>query len=124
MPLRHLTALLAVTAIFATLAPVVTHAQLINPFGPARGDFTKQDMDLLQAKLRPLLEQGKAGAVAAWRNPANSNFGTMRIAKTFERQGLACRRVTHIVKLRSYKNARRFVVSYCKTSDGAWKIAP
>ena len=48
----------------------------------------------------------------------------MEIERKFKREGLSCRKVTHVVRLKSYKNARRFVVSYCKTADNSWKIAP
>lgn len=110
-------------AVFA-LGAANAWAQLVNPFGRARAEFTKGDLMALRAELWPLLDKRADGTVDAWRNPQTGNVGTMQIDKSYQWKGLRCRTVTHVVRLKAYKNPRRFVVSYCKTADAVWKIAP
>ena len=124
MSRRFILALIIIVPIVSAIGAVGVQAQLINPFGRGCCDFSKADLTALRAKLWPLLDRGSKGAVDTWRNDLSGNFGTMKIERKYKREGLSCRTVTHLVRLKSDKTARRFVVSYCKVADNTWKTAP
>ena len=66
----------------------------------------------------------KVGASESWSNPKTGDSGTVTLISTFERQGQACRRLAHVLKVRGIQGERLFVISRCLQSDGSWKIVP
>ena len=109
-----------VVALFS-VAALPAHA-MVNPFGRVQTGLNDQDRQLLRTELQRLLETGQAGSVGSWRNAKSATFGTMEIRRVFKQAGLGCKQVLHVIKLRKERDARRFLISYCKASDGQWKI--
>ena len=79
-------------------------------------------MELLGATANRLYDAGEIGASATWSNAASGNSGTARLLETFERDGLPCRRVEHVIKIRQDAVPKRLVLATCRTADGRWHL--
>ena len=97
----------------------------VSPLGPGAFSVPPADLPLAGAAEAKLYDPAaKVGAVEKWSNPKTGDSGTVTLISTFERQGQACRRLAHVLKVRGIKGERLFVVSRCLQPDGSWKIAP
>ena len=115
---------LSVFALFAAAA-VTPAASQVSPFGPGAFNVPNSDAPLLRAAEAKLYDPGvKVGAVEKWSNPETGDNGSVTLISTFERDGMACRRIAHLIKVRFNEVQRQFVISRCKAADGSWKIVP
>ena len=97
----------------------------VSPLGPGAFSVPPADLPLAGAAEAKLYDPAtKVGAVEKWSNPKTGDSGTVILISTFERQGQACRRLAHVLKVRGIKGERQFVISRCLQPDGSWKIAP
>ena len=104
----------------AWLAPVV-QAALTNPFGGDFIDLTEEDMTLLTAAMRTVLEKRVVGASEPWKNEKSSHAGLASLIKAFDRDGRQCGTVHHDF---AEGDGKPYVLSFCKFEDGTWKIMP
>jgi surface antigen len=113
--------LVTLVAITATLAVVSqpSEAAVMSPFGGELVDLTEHDLVLLKDSVRKVLEGNVVGSHATWSNAETSHFGIVALVKVYERQGLRCGAVAYAV---AAGGRTRFVLPFCKHSDGAWKI--
>lgn len=115
--------ILRVGILVALCSVAAVQAQaMVNPFGRVQTGLNDEDRRLLRTELRRILETGQVGSVGGWLNAKSATFGTMEIRRVFRQSGLGCKQVLHVIKLRKERDARRFLVSYCKAGDGQWKI--
>jgi len=119
-PIRYL-AFAAVAVILALVQGSAIHAQM-NPFKGVQNYMTDEDLRLLEKGVETLLNKGKVGSVAAWKNDTSGNFGTMELELAFAGDGIPCRRIDHVIKFRSQADPFLFHLTYCKMGD-EWKIA-
>jgi surface antigen len=97
----------------------------VSPLGPGAFNVPSSDLPLLSAAEAKLYDAAvKVGSFQKWSNPATGDDGSVTLISTFERDGMACRRLAHVIKLRGVKPERQFVISRCRAADGSWKIAP
>jgi hypothetical protein len=106
----------------AALAPA--QAQ-INPFRAGRygGDMPPGDWAALLKSVDELNADPtlKVGDSDSWNNPDTGGFGTNTVQRLFTQNGMPCRRLEHVLATKSQSRATSFVMSWCKTSQGAWK---
>jgi surface antigen len=115
---------LGALALLAAAALAPASAQ-VSPFGPGAFNVPNSDVPLLRAAEEKLYEPAtKVGAVERWSNPETGDDGSVTLISTFERDGMTCRRIAHLIKVRFNKVQRQFVISRCKAADGSWKIVP
>ena len=91
-----------------------------EPAAPARADDRRHraaDRDG-----QPPYEAGQIGVEEAWSNPESGNSGTAEILETFERDGLPCRRVEHVIKIARDAVPKRVVLATCRVADGRWLL--
>src|SRR5512147_1650435 len=105
---------------FALLAAAVTPASAqVSPFGPGAFSVPNSDAPLLRAAEAKLYDPAaKVGAHEHWSNPETGDEGSVTLISTFERDGMACRRIAHLIKVRGNQVQRQFVISRCKAADG------
>lgn len=82
--------------------------------------FNDKDWELLRSTTRKLLDEGKKGDTATWKNDENGHNGTLTLLGSFEKFGTTCRRVEVFNDAVTVKATR--VVDMCKDKEGAWKI--
>ncbi len=115
---------MATLLLAAVLAmPWPASAQFNLLFGGRGGkDFSAEDWSIFKEAMRRLLEDGKAGSRADWRNDDTGFHGDMRVESAYQRDGLPCRHVAFTVV---NPNGRvPYQMNFCKTDAGNWVIAP
>ena len=85
-------------------------------------ELTSGDIEMLTAAANQLYDAGQIGVEASWSNAELGNAGTARILETFEREGLPCRRVEHMIKVAKDAVPKRVVLSTCRAPDGRWLL--
>lgn len=83
--------------------------------------FTDKDWDMMKEAARQMLDSGKDGDSATWKNPESGNQGSLKALSTIETGGATCREaeITNQAKKRS--GTSRF--TFCRQADGTWKIS-
>jgi len=104
--------------------PSISDAQ-INPFRGSRNGLRGDDFALMNAAASQLYQQDTVadGATSHWSNPKTGDGGTVTVLHSFERTGMACRRVRYVIRLRGVTGQRVYTLNWCKTASGEWKIA-
>jgi surface antigen len=117
-PLRFVA--LAAALILSCAAPA---AAQVNPFGDSL-DLKPADIEMMKAAAAALFtdDAARLGDTRAWSNPASGNAGSVSLVKTFEHQGLPCKRVQHIVKQKDRADQVVYQFARCRTGDGTWKL--
>jgi surface antigen len=106
-------------AITLTVLAGVAGAQM-NPLRQLA--LTEQDIELLGAAGNQVYEAGEIGGVESWSNPDSGNAGTAKLLETFERDGLPCRRIEHVVNIAQDAVPKRVVLATCRVPDGRWLL--
>lgn len=120
-PLRGAT----VSVIAVCLLFVVGQAQAqINPFKQSNFDLTEADVEILSAAAAGLYKQEPppVGKKVRWLNPGSGNGGAIKLVRAFERDGMPCRRLIHVILTRKSEDPHRFQVDRCRVADGTWKL--
>jgi surface antigen len=81
--------------------------------------FSPAELEQMSATIDKALANPKASETLTWKSPKTDAHGSVRPGKTFEAQGMPCRRleITNFVKGRE----DRSVVDMCN-QDGVWKV--
>ncbi len=116
--------LLVALSLAAVALPTISEAQ-INPFQSSRTGLRGDDLTLMSAAASQLYQQDTVtnGAEDHWSNPKTGNSGTVTVLQSFEKAGMACRKVRYVIRLRHVTGQRIYTVNWCKTASGEWKIA-
>jgi surface antigen len=64
------------------------------------------------------LENGRSGAVVAWRNPDSGRYGSIVPGPAYESNGLQCRPYTHTIYIDGRPQVARG--NACRNPDGTW----
>ena len=116
----------AVAAGLIAVVPLVSQAQT-NPFRSSRigSGLTDEDRAAIAAAGRQLYAQPTVadGASDHWSNPKSGNGGTITVLQSFEKSGMACRKVRYDIRLAKRSGPRSYTLDWCKTPSGAWKIS-
>jgi surface antigen len=113
-------AALLVALVLSCAAPA---AAQVNPFGDSL-DLKPVDIEMLTAAAAELFadDGARLGDTRTWSNPESGNAGSVSLVKTFEHQGLPCKRVQHIVKQKDRADQVVYQFARCRTGDGTWKL--
>ena len=117
--MARLRVLAAALAMMLAIVATAAYGQM-NPLRQLA--LTTVDIELLTATARRLYEAGRIGAKEAWANPDSGNSGTVELLETFEREGLPCRRVEHVVNIARDAVPKRVVLASCRAPDGRWLL--
>ena len=112
-------------ALLAALAPGPASAQ-INPFRGLGADrLTGDDVRMLTETGNRLLGRSPLpnGSSESWRNDSTGASGSVRVNNTFQRQGMVCHTLAYQARTRTGLAPRTNTLVWCRTRNGAWKIA-
>src|SRR5215470_2887462 len=84
--------------------------------------LSQDDVDRMQAAAARLYEGRSIGTVERWRNPDSNDAGEVRLLQKFEAKGMPCSFIEYSVRLAGTGEMRRYALSWCKVSEGEWKI--
>ena len=112
-------ALAATMLVFAMpAAPQNSAPALVDPFGPDAASMSKEDLALMRQSIERVLMENRAGTTAEWKGRKNAGRSTLRL--TFTRDDMPCGEVVHEFTAGS---GHRYVLPFCETKGGQWKLA-
>jgi len=91
-----------------------------NPFGRDGITMSQDDVALMQGSVQKVLGEYKDGAKASWKSTTSDRAGRATLLKTFKQKDMQCGEVEHVF---TSGGGRRYVLPYCKTKEGQWKLA-
>jgi len=96
----------------------------VNPFRPSDVTLPQTDREKMKEAAGPLYlaESPKVGETASWADSETGDFGTVELTEVFDWQGMSCRKLRHIVKIKGVRDTISLTVDRCKTKSGEWKI--
>jgi len=98
-------------------------AQVLPPAELNWPPLTAGDFDRMHAAAGLLYQGRPVGSIENWRNPKTDNAGSVTLTGDFATKGMPCRTMTYRIRLKhSVDDPSRYVISWCKLSDGSWKI--
>ena len=83
--------------------------------------FTKEDHKVFNAALAEALDKNADGEVRIWASPGSGAGGELKPVKTFERNGLNCRRLSIANKAKGRSASSEY--NFCKQKTGKWTLA-
>ncbi len=113
---------LLVTGLLVSAATPAT-AQL-NPFQGSRTGLTQRDVDLLSSSIASLNRSGDVavGSKDSWSNPASHSRGQNVVREIFQDGATTCHRLHHEITVKGRKPPRTYELTWCRMSDGSWKV--
>jgi surface antigen len=103
----------------------ISRAQ-VNPFfnqeaGPGLHD---DDFTIMHATSSRLYQQDVVadGAASQWSNPKTGDSGTVTVLQSFQKSGMTCRKVQYEIRLGGAIANNLYMLNWCKTASGEWKI--
>ena len=102
------------------------HAQMSGfyPMGADSLSLNNDDFKLMIDAANGLLRQSplRTGATTNWKNSQSGSNGTIRVAKTFNRNAMLCHTLVYETTPAGTPQANRTTLDWCNTGGGAWKI--
>jgi hypothetical protein len=94
------------------------------PFGADSLSLNNADFSLLIDAANGLLRRSplRLGASASWQNQQTGSNGTIRVTKTFRRDGMLCHTLSYETIPSATPPANTTVLNWCKTQGNEWKI--
>lgn len=83
--------------------------------------FNEQDNKMLRAAFQKAMNEGDDGATVEWKNEKTTSGGTITPIESFERKGAKCRKAKVTTEHKLLKGEGLY--SFCKSSQGTWKLA-
>ena len=85
------------------------------------GKLTPEDIDLLKATARDVLNNSVDGQEVHWSNPETGHSGTIAVSNTRKVKGQTCRDTIVTIDAVSIKGTSEYLL--CAQKDGTWKIS-
>jgi surface antigen len=83
--------------------------------------FTKEDHALFDEAMAEALDKNPDGQARPWSNPNTRASGQLKPLKSFDRNGLKCRRVYIASKAKGRTASGEY--NMCKQASGKWAVA-
>lgn len=106
--------------LFAAAASSALAQGAANPFGRDGIAMSQDDIALMQGAVQKVLGEYKDGGKSSWKSATSDRAGRATLLKTFKQKDMQCGEVEHVF---TAGGGRRYVLPYCKTKDGQWKLA-
>ena len=86
----------------------------------ALAELSAVDREAMERARSDVLEKMKPGEVSTWKDERTGHSGEARLLRTYEQNGMSCGEVEHVLRIRQVS---RFVMPFCRTGEGAWRLA-
>jgi surface antigen len=118
--LHRLVPACTVAAVIAGLAGTA-HAQRL--YGAPDDILSPADFTRMHEAASHLYENRKPGSVERWTGPESKDSGSVQLLRTFQTQGMPCSRLRYRIRFAAgHRSAQTYLLNWCKTSGGEWKI--
>jgi hypothetical protein len=101
-------------------APVPAAVLPENEFAESLAELSNADREAMERARNAVLARMEPGAVSMWKDDRTGHSGVARLARAYERNGLPCADVEHILKL---PQQSRYVIPFCRDASGTWRAA-
>jgi surface antigen len=101
-------------------APVGAAVLPQNEFAETLAQLSDADREAMTRARNEVLAKMQQGAVSIWKNDGTRHSGEARLARAYERNGLPCADVEHILKL---TRESRYMIPFCRDASGTWRAA-
>ena len=91
-----------------------------NEFAQTLAQLSNADREAMTRARNEVLEKKELGAVTVWKDNRTGHSGEARVARIYERNGLMCAEVDHLLKL---PRESHYVIPFCRDSTGTWRAA-
>ena len=110
-------------AVAIALGSSVVHAQLSGAF-PVWFKLHDADIDAIaKAEDRILAHDPiKVGIIESWEGAGTGNTGKVSVVKLYKRNGADCIQAAYDFNIARAADPIRYVLPWCKFSDGTWKL--
>jgi surface antigen len=115
---------LSVALAVGLFLPAAAQAQ-VNPFrGSGSRGLSPEDNQMLFDSVARLnaAEPSKVGNSESWNNPRTNTSGTSTILRVFHSGGMDCHLVRHHIVVTRRQPGQNYRLTWCRTSNGEWKI--
>ena len=82
--------------------------------------YSDHDFETFKKTLWTTLNDNADGAANSWENTETGASGSFKPLRTFNDNGLVCRRL--LIDNKANDLSARYVFNFCKQSDDSWKI--
>ena len=106
------------SALVVVLVAALLQGQGMWSLGRSLTDLSSADRDAMTRARREVLDNMKPGAASSWKDDKTGHLGEVHLLRIYEMNGMPCGEVEHILKI---PDARHYVTSFCRTSDGSWR---
>jgi hypothetical protein len=115
---------LLLLSLLASVAICSASQAQINPFRGKQTGLSPEDLTIMNRTAADLYQaDGIApGSSAPWNNSTTGNSGLVSIRDTSTQHGMLCHRVNYQVQIKGAANPRNYIVTWCHTSSGEWRI--
>ena len=91
-----------------------------NEFAETLAQLSDADRQAMTRSRNEVLAKMQQGTVSIWRNDRTGHSGQTRLARAYERNGLPCADVEHILR---FTRESRYVIPFCRDASGTWHAA-
>lgn len=85
--------------------------------------LSQDDINRMEAAAARLYEGRSIGTIERWRSPDSKNAGEVKLIRGFDTNNMPCRTIDYTIRFEERRNLpNHYVVNWCKTPDGTWKI--
>lgn len=120
MKRRTLFLILPALVLAATLA--LDASAQINPLSRSGFELADSDRPLIREALGKLFSDGEIGEIESWQNDESGNYGTATLLDRKTYKSMPCQRIQHDIRIATKGDPFRFIIDYCQTPTGEWKI--
>jgi surface antigen len=106
------------SALIVALVAIMLQAQGMWSLGRSLTELSAADREAMTRARSEVLDNMKPGAASSWKDEKTGHLGETHLLRVYEMNGMTCGEVEHILKIPEMK---RYVTSFCRTSDGTWR---
>jgi surface antigen len=90
---------------------------------PGSDILSAADLSRMHEAASKLYEKRKLGAVEMWKGPESKNSGSVRLLRIFQTGGMPCSRLRYDIRFAGGgRSNQNYMINWCKTPNGEWKI--
>jgi surface antigen len=85
--------------------------------------LTQDDLDRMHAAGARLYEGRSIGTVERWRSPDSKDAGEVKLIRSFDARGMACKTLDYTIRYETARNRpNHYIINWCRVQGDEWKI--
>jgi surface antigen len=108
------------SALIVALVAAMLQAQGTWSLGRSLAELSAADREAMARARGEVLDNLKPGAASTWKDEKTGHLGKAHLLRVYEKNGMTCGDIEQILKV---QEESRYVISFCRASDGTWRSA-